>query len=75
MILPGKYRSSMMPENHNPEGCSMFRDKVSKKNKAELAEYYQNAFFKAVEGGHALVDRPDPGGMKVRAAITGETTK
>jgi len=37
----------------------------------ELTDYYQNAIFNAVKGGYEIVDRPGPGVLRVRVAITG----
>jgi len=36
----------------------------------ELTDYYQNALFAAVKDGYEIVDRPGPGVLRVRAAIT-----
>jgi len=36
----------------------------------ELTDYYQNALFEAVKDGYEIVDRPGPGVLRVRAAIT-----
>lgn len=38
---------------------------------AELTSYYQNALFEAVEDGYKIVDKPGPGVLMVRVAITG----
>jgi len=37
----------------------------------ELTDYYQQALIKAVEGNYQVVDRPGPGVLWVRVAITG----
>jgi hypothetical protein len=36
----------------------------------ELTEYYQNALLSAVRQGYKIVDRPGPGVLRVRVAIT-----
>ena len=36
----------------------------------ELTDYYQNALLKAVEGSYQVVDKPGPGVLWVRVAIT-----
>ena len=36
----------------------------------ELTDYYQNALFNAVKDGYKVVDRPGPGVLRVRVAIT-----
>lgn len=37
----------------------------------ELTDYYQTALFDAVKDRYEIVDRPGPGVLRVRAAITG----
>ena len=37
----------------------------------ELTDYYQKALLEAVKGGYEIVDKPGPGVMRVRVAITG----
>lgn len=36
----------------------------------ELTDYYQGAIFKALKGGYEIVDKPGPGVLRVRVAIT-----
>jgi hypothetical protein len=36
----------------------------------EMTDYYQNALFEAVKGGYEIVDKPGPGVLRVRVAIT-----
>jgi hypothetical protein len=36
----------------------------------ELTDYYQSAIFKALKGGYEIVDKPGPGVLRVRVAIT-----
>ncbi len=38
---------------------------------AELTEYYQTALMDAVKDGYTLVDKPGPGVLRVRVAISG----
>lgn len=37
----------------------------------EFTTYYQTALINAIKGGYQLVDKPGPGVLRVRAAITG----
>ncbi len=37
----------------------------------ELTDYYQNALVNAVKGDYQIVDKPGPGVLRVRVAITG----